>query len=185
MRRWNGWGDDSVNYPLPISAIAFLERQVGIAPHSKDNSMQEVVNGVPKSRLRKQLSQISSDPLVRLQHARGQSFTDWVDLRIGRIDSFPDGVAFPMSEEDVGELIQYARKSGCHIIPYGGGTSVVGHIDVIKGKAPVLSIDMRRMNRLIDLDQRSLMANFNAGVSGPDLEAQLRAHGFTLGHYPQ
>jgi alkyldihydroxyacetonephosphate synthase len=106
-------------------------------------------------------------------------------MRTGQLNTFPDGVAYPMSDADVIELIQYAHGADIHLIPYGGGTSVVGHIDPIKSNAPILTIDMSRMNHLIDLDSQSLLATFNAGVSGPDLEAQLRAHGFTLGHYPQ
>jgi len=128
---------------------------------------------------------VSTDPLIRLYHARGQSFPNWVDLRTGQINSFPDGVAYPMSNEDVTNLIQYARRADIHLIPYGGGTSVVGHIDPIKSKTPILTIDMSRMNCLLDIDSQSMLATFQAGVSGPDLESQLRAHGFTLGHFPQ
>jgi alkyldihydroxyacetonephosphate synthase len=120
-----------------------------------------------------------------LLHAQGQSFPNWVGLRTGQIKTFPDGIAYPMSNQDVVELLQYAQHAGIHLIPYGGGTSVVGHIDPIKSKSPVLTVDMSRLNRLIDLDTKSLLATFNAGVLGPDLEAQLRAHGFTLGHFPQ
>jgi alkyldihydroxyacetonephosphate synthase len=149
-----------------------------------DTSQPEILSRIPKSRLPKH-ALVSTEPLIRLLHARGQSFSNWVDLHTGHINTFPDGVAYPMSSEDVSNLLQYARHSGVHLIPYGGGTSVVGHIDVIKSKSPVLTVDMSRMNRLIDLDAQSLLATFSAGVSGPDLEAQLRAHGFTLGHYPQ
>jgi len=147
-------------------------------------SLQEVLVRIPKSRLPKH-SMVSTDPLTRLYHARGQSFPNWVDLRTGQINSYPDGVAYPMSNEDVIELIQYALRAGIHLIPYGGGTSVVGHIDPIKSKTPILTIDMSRMNCLLNIDSQSLLATFQAGISGPDLEAQLRAHGFTLGHFPQ
>jgi len=184
MRRWNGWGDDSITYSVPTSAISFLDRLVGTGHRPKDVSLQEVLARIPKSRLPKH-GLVSSDPLTRLYHARGQSFPNWVDMRSGLINSFPDGVAYPMSPEDVVELIQYALRAGIHLIPYGGGTSVVGHIDPIKSKAPVVTIDMSRMNHLLDIDSQSLLATFQAGVSGPDLEAKLRAHGFTLGHFPQ
>ncbi len=184
MRRWNGWGDDSIAYSVPSSASSFLEHLVGIGHRPKDMSLQEVLAHIPKSRLPKH-SMVSTDPLTRLYHSRGQSFPDWVDMRTGQINSFPDGVAYPMSNEDVVDIIQYALRAGIHLIPYGGGTSVVGHIDPVKSKTPVLTIDMSRMNRLIDIDSQSLSATFQAGVSGPDLEARLRAHGFTLGHFPQ
>ena len=184
MRRWNGWGDDAVVYSLPASAIEYLTRSVGNGHHPEAVNLEQVLAQVPKSRLSKH-PLVSPEPLTRLLHARGQSFADWIALRSGQIRTFPDGVAYPMSNEDVTTLIRYAHQSGIHVIPYGGGTSVVGHIDPIKRKAPILTIDMSRMNRLIDLDDKSLLATFGAGVTGPDLEAQLRAHGFTLGHFPQ
>jgi len=184
MRRWNGWGDDSINYPVPASALSFLNRRVGNGHRPKDISLQEVLGRIPKSRLPRH-ALVSIDPLSRLLHSRGQSFPNWVDLRTGQLNTFPDGVAYPISNLDVVDLIRYALHAGVHIIPYGGGTSVVGHIDPIKSNAPVLSIDMSRMNCLINLNTQSLLATFNAGVIGPDLEAQLRAHGFTLGHFPQ
>lgn len=184
MRRWNGWGDESVSYSVPASAIPYLERLVGPGHPIQDISFQQAISLVPKSRLPKH-PQISPDPQLRLLHARGQSFPDWVALRTGQLNSFPDGVAYPMTDADVVELLRYGRRNSIQLIPYGGGTSVVGHIDPIKGKKPVLTVDLSRMNRLLDLEPQNLLATFEAGVSGPDLEAQLRARGFTLGHYPQ
>jgi len=71
------------------------------------------------------------------------------------------------------------------VIPFAGGTSVAGHLDCPLGERPVLSINLSRMNRLLHLDQRSQLATFGAGTPGPLVEAQLRAHGYTLGHFPQ
>ncbi|NJD58100.1 MAG: FAD-binding oxidoreductase [Anaerolineae bacterium] len=184
MRRWNGWGDDSVDYPLHASSQRFLDSLVGIGARPKQAGLQELIKRVPKSRLHSH-PLVSVDPFQRLTHTRGQSFPNWLDLRSGQLDSFPDGVGYPLTDEDVNELIQYASRHGYQIIPYGGGTSVVGHIDVMKGRKPVLTIDMSHMNRLVDLNATSLQATFMAGVSGPVLESQLRAHGYTLGHYPQ
>jgi alkyldihydroxyacetonephosphate synthase len=184
MRRWNGWGDDAISYPIPASAISYLNRLVGIGTHPSDCGLQEILPTLPKSKLSKQ-NLISADPLARFLHARGQSFPDWVDLHSGHIHSVPDGVAYPSSEKNVIELIHFANQAGIHLIPYGGGTSVVGHINPVKSKSPVLTVDMSRMNRLIDFDSQSLQATFGAGICGPDLEAQLRARGFTLGHFPQ
>ncbi|MCZ7669624.1 MAG: FAD-binding oxidoreductase [Chloroflexi bacterium] len=122
---------------------------------------------------------------MRLRHARGQSLPDWVALRRGRIPAFPDGVAFPTLDVEVRDAIRYAQEVGAKLIPYGGGTSVVGHINPQAGDAPVLTINMQRLNNLRHFDATSQLATFGAGVSGPDVEAQLRARGFTLGHYPQ
>ncbi len=184
MKRWNGWGDDAITYPIQPSALAFLSDRVDTAQKPQDASLSEILDRLPKSRLPKH-PLVTFDAITRLTHARGQSFPNWVELRSGSINTFPDGVAYPMTTAEVCELISYAQHYGIHIIPYGGGTSVVGHIDVLKSKASVLTVDLSRMNRLIDLDPVSMLATFNAGVCGPDLEAQLRAHGFTLGHYPQ
>lgn len=184
MKRWNGWGDETINYSIPASAISYLNRLVGIGTRPRDCGLQELLPTLPKSKLPNH-ALISTDSRTRLLHARGQSFPDWLDLHSGHIKSYPDGVAYPMSDENVVQLIQFANQAGIHLIPYGGGTSVVGHIDPIKDKSPILTIDMSRMNRLIDLDSQSLQATFGAGICGPDLEAQLRAQGFTLGHFPQ
>ncbi len=131
MRRWNGWGDDSVIFSLPLSAVSYLERQMGKNHQPVDVKLEQVVTQISKSRLPKH-PLISIDPLSRLLHARGHSFPDWVDLHSGQIGSFPDGVSYPFSNADVSDLIKFAQKSGVSIIPYGGGTSVVGHIDPIK-----------------------------------------------------
>jgi alkyldihydroxyacetonephosphate synthase len=184
MRRWNGWGDDAINYSVPVSAALFLEKQVGKGQPQHDIKLDQAISQVPKAKSLKH-PLVLTDQLTRLLHARGQSFPNWVELRSGQIHSYPDGVAFPTTNEDVVNLIQYASKSRIQIIPYGGGTSVVGHIDPINTKSPVLTVNMTRMKRLIDLDTESLQATFGAGVTGADLEAQLRAHGFTLGHFPQ
>lgn len=185
MRRWNGWGDDSVTYPLPSSAAAMLEAKVGPAAPPRDATPSEALAAVPPPR---PLSHplVKNDAVERLRHARGQSFPDWLALRTARIAAFPDGVAYPFSEADVAELIRFAAEAGATLIPYGGGTSVVGHVNPLPDDdRPVLTVDLSRMNRLLRLDDASRLATFGAGVAGPDLEAQLRARGYTLGHFPQ
>jgi alkyldihydroxyacetonephosphate synthase len=125
------------------------------------------------------------DPELRVRHARGQSLPDWIALRSGRVGAFPDGVAYPTDEDEVRDLLRYAVEAGARLIPYGGGTSVVGHINPLPGEAPVLTVNLSRLNRLRAFDTTSHLATFGAGVCGPDLEAQLRARGTTLGHFPQ
>ncbi len=187
MRRWNGWGDDTIQYPLSPRALVFLREAVGEAEPPRDATMSDVLATVPSSRLRDLPGRdlIHVDERERLKHARGQSLPDWVALRTGRISTFPDGVAYPSSAGDVARLLEYAARVDARVIPYGGGTSVVGHINPEPGEQPVLTVNMRRMNQLTRLDSISQLATFGAGVAGPELEAQLRARGFTLGHYPQ
>lgn len=187
MRRWNGWGDDTIQYPLSPRALVFLREAVGEAEPPRDATMSDVLATVPSSRLRDLPGRdlIHVDERERLKHARGQSLPDWVALRTGHVPTFPDGVAYPSSAGDVARLLEYAARVDARVIPYGGGTSVVGHINPEPGEQPVLTVNMRRMNQLTRLDSISQLATFGAGVAGPELEAQLRARGFTLGHYPQ
>jgi alkyldihydroxyacetonephosphate synthase len=184
MRRWNGWGDETFVYPLAADAAGFLQEVVGPATPPHDASLAAVAEAVPASRFAAH-PLIDTDTVGRVYHARGQSLPDWIALRSGRIPAFPDGVAYPTDETQVRQLLEYAASVGARLIPYGGGSSVVGHVNVMPGDAPVLTIDMGRMSRLLRLDEVSHLATFGAGVFGPDLEAQLRARGFTLGHYPQ
>ena len=184
MRRWNGWGDETLRYPVPPAALAFLEAELGPGIAPTDAALEAVVASVPPTRLSRGVL-LQTDPEVRLRHALGQSLPDWVALRGGRVPAFPDAVAFPESGADVHELLRFSSWAGAKVIPYGGGTSVVGHLTPPAGDLPVITVDMGRMSRLSRLDEVSGLATFGAGVAGPFLEAQLRAHGFTLGHYPQ
>lgn len=184
MNRWNGWGDPTITYPLPEGAAAMLKGVLGGLSSPPDVRLQDVVATIPPSHAREHTS-LSTEPEDRLRHARGQSLPDWVALRSGRIPRFPDAVAHPNSEEDLRQLLAFAARSGSQMIPYGGGTSVVGHINPQPGETPVVTVDLRRMNALLDLDETSRLATFQAGVAGPDLEAQLNSRGYTLGHFPQ
>jgi len=184
MRRWNGWGDDATIYPFPDPAASYLASLIGEGTPTRDATLEEILDQVPLSRLDTN-PLIQVDPLVRLLHARGQSLTDWVALRSGRVDTFPDGVAYPTNEQEIRDIILFARKHAVSLIPYGGGTSVVGHLTPLPGSNPVLTVDLSHLNQLIELDPTSWLATFQAGVSGPDLELQLHKNGYTLGHFPQ
>jgi alkyldihydroxyacetonephosphate synthase len=184
MRRWNGWGDDSVVYPLPEPARHYLTDAIGPGVVRDDASFEAVLSGLPPSTLPEN-SLVDRDPALRVLHARGQSLPDWIALRSGRLGAVPDAVSFPETAEHVRSLLRYASEHRIQLIPYGGGTSVVGHINPLSEFGPALTVSMRRMNRLLDLDSESLLATFEAGTSGPEIEAQLKEYGFTLGHYPQ
>ncbi|MDI6893471.1 MAG: FAD-binding oxidoreductase [Bacillota bacterium] len=184
MRRWNGWGDEAVTYPVPPGAQRFLEAALGAGAPPRDVALADVVARVPPSRLPAH-PLVSTDPEQRVRHALGQSLPDWIATRSGTLVAFPDGVAFPAGNEQVRELIRYARDTGTRIIPYGGGTSVLGHLAAPPGDPPVLSVDLGRMNTLLHLDETSHLATFGAGVRGPELERALGQRGFTLGHFPQ
>jgi len=184
MKRWNGWGDVDTDYPLPPSALDYLTNRLGHLDPQPDTAKETVLATIPESRLPAH-PLVDTSAEVRLTHARGQSTRDWVDLRHGRVGIFPDGVAFPETDEDVRNLLKYAREAGASLIPYGGGTSVVGHITPCSSDAPVLTLSLEKMTHLLNLDETSRLATFQAGVAGPQLETQLKAHGYTLGHFPQ
>ena len=184
MRRWNGWGEETTRYHLPETSLSYLVERIGESTGYPDASLEQALETVPATRLPPD-PLISTEAIDRLRHARGQSLPDWVELRSGRIKTFPDGVAYPTSDSDVRGLLSFASRAGIRLIPYGGGTSVVGHFNPLPGETPVLTVDLSRLNMLVDLDETSRLATFGAGVCGPDLEKQLNERGYTLGHFPQ
>ena len=185
-RRWNAWGTSDSPFLTTLSdgALQALALLVGEAEPLQDVDLAEILAKVPASRLPEN-ELVSVDNEDRLRHAKGQSLPDWMDLRSGNVTVFPDGVAFPQNSAEVKELFAYARQHDVEIIPYGGGTSVVGHINPLASNKPVLTIDMGRMNKLLDFDAESQIATFGAGTPGPELESQLKELGYTLGHFPQ
>ncbi len=184
MRRWNGWGDDAIEFALNEDALAFLAQRIGKGTPFVDAPFERACAQIAPSRLPAHRL-IDSTAEVRLRNALGQSLPDWLRLRYGVIETAPDGVAYPESAQDVRELIGFAYQNGVVLIPQGGGTSVAGHLSAPAGARPVLAVNLSRLRQLHSLDTMSQLATFGAGVFGPDLEAQLRAHGYTLGHFPQ
>ena len=184
MRRWNGWGDDLTNYPLPESAGKYLLEHIGSGDTSQDAALESVLSTVPPSRLPER-SLVSYEPIERLMHARGQSLPDWIALRTGRIGDFPDGVAYPTCDEELRSLFGFGQECLARLIAFGGGTSVVGHINPTAGGQAVLTVDLSYLDRLISLDTVSQLATIEAGASGPKIERQLGRLGYTLGHFPQ
>jgi alkyldihydroxyacetonephosphate synthase len=184
MRRWNGWGDENTGYHFPDSAAQYLVERIGAGEIIPDATLEAVLAAIPATRLPAHPS-VSDEPHARLLHARGQSLPDWVALRHARIPCFPDGVAYPNDEDEVRQLLAYARQAGARLIPYGGGTSVVGHINPQSGDAPTLTVDLSRLDQLLDLDEPSRLATLGAGANGPQVERLLQARGYTLGHFPQ
>src|SRR5512142_1329277 len=149
--------------------MRYLTKHLGPLDPIPDTAKETLLATVRESRLPAH-PRVDASAEARLTHARGQSLPDWVDLHYGRTDTFPDGVAFPQTDDEVHDLLAYARNAGAHVIPYGGGTSVVGHITLLQSDAPVLSMSLEKMNRLLDVDDMSHLATFQAGVVGPVLE---------------
>lgn len=184
MKRIQGWGNSETDYPVPTPARQYLEKVVGKPLNLKNIPVQDLVKQVPTSKLPSH-DLISTDPEDRLRHARGQSLHDWVDMCDGLVNSFPDGVAAPKNNVEVQALIKLAAQHNFSLIPYGGGSSVVGHLTPSSESPPTLCIDLRKMNQLLDLNKENMEATFGAGINGPQLEEQLNKHGYILGHFPQ
>jgi len=185
-RRWNGWGDDTVNLPLTADALAFLSENIGPATPPADAQHAAVLAQVAAqpSRLPPN-ARIDVTPGARLEASFGQSCGDWMNLRFGVIGRVCDGVAWPETSDEVRELLDWARAAGAQVLPCGGATSVAGHLTPGDDARPLLVLRLARLTRLLDLDEEAQLARFEAGVVGPDLEARLRERGWTLGHFPQ
>ena len=130
MRLWNGWGNENsdLNMELNSGLRMLLQALVGPPTSLPQATLNDVIAKVPSTRLAEH-SLISCDPEVRVRHARGQSLPDWLEMHSGDVNTFPDGVAMPESSEQVRMLLDHAKANDIVVIPYGGGTSVVGHIN--------------------------------------------------------
>jgi alkyldihydroxyacetonephosphate synthase len=128
----------------------------------------------------------SAEPQDRAAHAHGKAFRDVVRNLHGDLRHVPDLVARPAEERDVVDLLDWCTREGVAMVPYGGGSSVVGGIEPRCDDHPaVVTVDLGRMNRVLEIDRTSRAARIQAGVLGPHLENQLRPHGMTLRHFPQ
>ncbi|WP_322818875.1 FAD-binding oxidoreductase [Tepidiforma sp.] len=127
----------------------------------------------------------STDTHERAAHHYGKSFRDLVRAFRCDFPNPPDVVAFPRSEAEVAAVLEWCGEVDAAAIPYGGGSSVVGGVEPPGGDRPVVSIDLRELNRVLEVDPVSRAARIQAGILGPALEEQLRPHGFTLRHFPQ
>jgi alkyldihydroxyacetonephosphate synthase len=184
MRRWNGWGDDAIDAALPSAAAELLTQLVGPGTRPHDATLREVVAAASPTRLT-DAATLDVGPEARVRHARGQSLPDWIALRSGRLGRLPDAVAHPVDAAAVRGVLGLARAAGATLVPHGGGTSVVGGVDIGPGDAPVITVALDRLAGLTAIDERSGLATFGAGTTGPAVEAALADHGLTLGHYPQ
>ncbi len=121
----------------------------------------------------------------RVSHALGKAYRDVVRGFRGEFENPPDLVAFPRDESEIETVLSWAEAEGAAVVPFGGGTSVVGGVEPRLGERPSVSLDMRRLDRVLEVDPVSLAARIQAGATGPRLEEQLREHGLTLRHFPQ
>ena len=126
----------------------------------------------------------TADTVERASHTYGKAYRDIVRAFRGRFDNPPDLVAQPRDEADIERILEWATANEIAVIPYGGGTSVVGGVEA-RFDGPAISLDLRGLDQVLEIDELSSAARIQAGVLGPALEEQLKAHGLTLRHFPQ
>jgi len=194
--RWWGWGRDEDAIELPPPAIELLRDELGLEGGERGERVPLEQVDLPAAQIggdrrRALVAAVGEDGVVddrnaRVTHSAGRSYPDLLRLRSGAIGSAPDAVVLPSTREQVTEILRLCGAHGIAVVPFGGGTSVVGGVNADRGDhGAVVSLDLSRLAALRDVDERSLTATVDPGVFGPELERQLGARGITLGHYPQ
>jgi alkyldihydroxyacetonephosphate synthase len=191
LKFW-GWGYEDQQPPRSEveGAAAAMRQHLGFGPAEVERPVELDDLELPPPQLEPPASLgdlCASDTYERAAHAYGKSYRDVVRAFRGRFDHAPDVVAYPRDEEDLRRLLEWCSDARAAAIPFGGGTGVVGGVEarLPDGYAGAVTIDLRRMARVLEVDPVSLAARIQAGATGPGLEAQLREHGLTLRHYPQ
>ena len=191
---WSGWGDPAEATPLPEPVVRLLGDLLGVRPAAAPTPALDEL-AVPASRFggaaRDAVALAVGDPEYlrtddesRIRHTRGKSTPDLLRIRAGEVADAPDAVVLPADHDQVLAVLRACAEHGVAVVPFGGGTSVVG------GLAPrtpggFIALDLRRLDRLVRLDPVSRTAELQAGLRGPQAEALLNEQGYTLGHFPQ
>jgi alkyldihydroxyacetonephosphate synthase len=192
--KWNAWGDPAAAKPLSEGIRSLLKQALGVQDSEVvAPGIDEVVvraSALPAAD-RDALAAIVGaefvldDDRARLLHAGGKSTLDLLRRKKSAQDA-PDAVVVPCDEDEIAAILRHCSERRIAVVPFGGGTSVVGGLDPIReGFNAVISLDLRRFDDLHSLDEESGEAVLGAGVTGPDAERLLGEHGFSLGHFPQ
>jgi alkyldihydroxyacetonephosphate synthase len=196
--KWWGWGLEGVGFSHEDKPelAPFIARAIGVdvgrtvrgAVRFEDLQIPDP--NLPAA-LRDALDQavtgrfLSVDPLDRVSHARGKSLRDLIRQRGGDLSRVPDVVVRPGSEDDVTAVLRAAVRCDAVVIPFGGGSSISGSLEAPADETrPVISVDLERLDKVLEVDSGSRVARIQAGVFGPHLERQLGALGYTFGHFP-
>jgi alkyldihydroxyacetonephosphate synthase len=193
--RWWGWGDPQRPPGLNEHTLALLRETVGVASTPRPPVALQAVK-LPQTRLPERaktaLEEIAGqdgvryDHSERVTHAAGKGYVDLVRMRAGEPQGAPDAVVLPDGHEQLRAVLEVCAKNGLAVVPFGGGTSVVGGVEPLRGEhEAVIALDMRRIGGIGELDRESRIVTAGAGLRGPELERRLAAEGLTLGHWPQ
>jgi alkyldihydroxyacetonephosphate synthase len=196
--KWWGWGVEGVSFhhenkpafrPFVVNAIDLDVNASPAAPMSLEDLPipAPMISAELLAELRDAVGSENAvqDDLDRIVHTYGKSARDLLRIRAGDIPRVPDAVVYPGDEAEVQLIVDRAVAADAVLIPYGGGSSFSGSLHAPEDETrPVISVDLGRLNQVIDIDEDSGLARIQAGAQGPDLEEQLGARGWVLGHYP-
>jgi alkyldihydroxyacetonephosphate synthase len=196
--KWWGWGDEAVSFDHHDKpALApFVKQAIGIDLDAPPLPLIDLnALSIPRPSLPDHFADVlraavgpehvHTTPLERIVHAYGKSLRDLVRVRSNDLGRIPDVVVYPASEAEVATVLSAALETDAVLIPFGGGTNIVGSLESAADEhRPVVSLDLARMDRVRSIDAASGLAVIAAGALGPDIETQLHAQGFTLGHFP-
>lgn len=198
-QKWWGWGADGDkpyavhNKPkFPVFAQEVLGVDILAKPlQTPDFSALDVPASILSEGLRERLveavgqANVDTDDEVRVIHSYGKGVRDLVRVRRGQLGRVPDAVVYPGSTAEVEAVMDAALEADAVVIPYGGGSNIVAALEAEPDEQrQVLSINMGRMNKVLEIDEEAEIALIQAGALGPDMEAQLNEKGWTLGHFP-
>jgi alkyldihydroxyacetonephosphate synthase len=188
--KWWGWGSPAKRVELGPEAVAMLRSELGEVEPAPRVGLEEVVMPAPRP-LPSEIARAVGPGAVlnghehRVRRAAGRGYPDLVRLRAGRLEDAPDAVVLPGNVGEVARILEICSREGVAVVPFGGGTSVVGGVEPLRGGfESLLSLDLRRLREVV-VDRRSLTATLGAGLRGPEAEEALHAQGVTLGHFPQ
>ena len=195
--KWWGWGYEDVTFDdsTKPELWPYLKRELGVGEIRWDKPVAFEEVTLPEQKNNEAFlaaiqaglgdGQIVDDKKSRLVHAAGKSFRDLWLMRHGQVQFAPDCVVYPDTEEDVALVVRAAHEHGVVLVPFGGGSNIAGClVPSDRGGRMVVSLDMCRMHRVLEVDRYSLTARIQPGVYGQHLEDQLAEHGVTLGHFP-
>ncbi len=175
LQEWLELPDEAIDREIPPVSL----EEISLRPPRLDDPML--------SSLRKLLGKdtVRTDKRTRVEHAYGKSYRDLVRIRAGHIPNPPDVVVYPADQGQVASLLAWAADRDVAVVPFGGGSSVLGGVEPSSGDRFTITLDLARLDRVLSVDPVSRTARIQAGATGPEVEAQLNARGFTLGQFPQ
>ncbi|WP_158277592.1 FAD-binding oxidoreductase [Opitutus sp. ER46] len=194
---FTGWGvpEKATDTSRLPKLWPFAHRVIGLTPEMARPCVDPATIRLPESRLSAAsirelgacvgVDHVAVDHGTRLLHCYGKSYRDLLRARLGQVERAPDAVVFPGTHAEVERLLAWAGAQGVRVIPFGGGTNIVGGVEASPTIAePIVTVSLRRLNQMLALDEASGVATLGAGMLGPELEDALNRRGFTLGHFP-